>query len=79
MMNANKTPKVIAGWIHHLSVRRVRSLILARPGEKTPDIFNFSLSFLLKNSKAKSPLMALRALGDALLERYEISHKKACW
>jgi hypothetical protein len=37
-MKLNKTPKVIAGSSHHLSVRSVRSLILARLGENTPDI-----------------------------------------
>jgi hypothetical protein len=35
-MNEINTPKVIAGSIHHLSVRNVRSEINARPAEKTP-------------------------------------------
>ena len=51
-MKLNKTPKVMAGSSHHLSVRSVRSLILARVGEKTPDIASPLVQRFLKGKCA---------------------------
>ena len=79
-MKLNKTPKVIAGCNHHLSVRSVRSLILARVGEKTPDIstplchFNPSKGlFLLKE---KCPLLRQNSLDGCPHRGYEVSHSR---
>jgi hypothetical protein len=75
-MKLNRTANVIAGCNHHLSVRSVRSFILARVGEKTPDIsypfYPCAGLFLLKE---KCPLLREKSLGGSPLKGYEVSHR----
>ena len=77
-----RTEKVSSGSNHHLSVRNVRLSILARVGEKTPDICNSpdtAYGFGLKITLGNCALAGNISLGVAMRRGYELTHIGSNW